>query len=248
MKILALDTSSNACSVALLVGKAQDFSCIERFEIAPRQHTQLILPMIDSVLQEADYDIKDIDVLAFGHGPGAFTGVRVATGVVQAISYGADLPVASISSLAALAQGYSQTNQANKVLVASDARMDEVYFAAYEMQSQGTPFGAQQDFMTLTGKECVIKPQQLYSNLAELGLDKSWQLTGNGWSVYREQLQSVSEQCAPLLYSESYPEAKYIAFLAFKEIADDSLLKAEQISPVYLRNNVAKKSKANKAG
>jgi len=248
MKILALDTSSNACSVALLAGNAHDFSCIERFEIAPRQHTQLILPMIDSVLQEADYDIKDIDVLAFGHGPGAFTGVRVATGVVQAISYGADLPVASISSLAALAQGYSKTSQANKVLVASDARMDEVYFAAYEMQPKGASFGAQQGFMTLTGKECVIKPQQLYSHLAELGLDKSWQLTGNGWSVYQEQLQSVSEQCTPLLYSEPYPEAKYIAFLAFKEIADNSLLNAEQISPVYLRNNVAKKSKANKAG
>jgi len=250
MKILALDTSSNACSVALLEGSVQDFSCIERFEIAPRQHTQLILPMIEAVLQEADYDINNIDVLAFGRGPGAFTGVRVATGVVQAISYGADLPVAAVSSLAALAQGfnktlYSKAQQANKVLVANDARMDEIYFAAYEI-SQG--------FMTLRGKECVIKPQQLHTTLAELALDKSWQLTGNGWLVYKEQLQSVSEQCAPLLYSEesgsqesmsrlSFPEAKHIAFLAFKEIADNSLLKAEQVRPVYLRNNVAKKAK-----
>jgi len=209
--------------------------------------------MIDSVLQEAGYDIKEIDVLAFAHGPGAFTGVRVATGVVQAISYGADLPVASISSLAALAQGYSKTlyskrKQANKVLVASDARMNEIYFGAYEMYPKGTSFGAHQGFMTLTDKEYVIKPEQLQTTLNELDLDKSWQLTGNGWSVYKEQLYAVSEQCAPLPYSDdmmlklSYPEARHVAFLAFKEIANNTLLKTDQISPVYLRNNVAKKS------
>jgi tRNA threonylcarbamoyladenosine biosynthesis protein TsaB len=265
MKILALDTSSNACSVALVEGSQQEFSSIERFEMAPRQHTQLILPMIDSVLDEAGYDIKEIDTLAFGRGPGAFTGVRVATGVVQAIAYGADLPVAQISSLAALAQGFYQAQgcyqaqgyfqaqgynqaqdchhdapeQANKVLVANDARMDEIYFAAYEMNK---------GFMTLTGTEHVLKPEQLGELLNHLlVLDKQWQLVGNGWSVYTEKLSPIACQCAAPCYSAeimqqlSYPNAKDIAYLAFNEIANNLLVSAEQVSPVYLRNNVAKK-------
>ncbi|MCN4145044.1 MAG: tRNA (adenosine(37)-N6)-threonylcarbamoyltransferase complex dimerization subunit type 1 TsaB [Thiohalomonas sp.] len=241
MKILALDTSSNACSVALVEGSQQEFSSIERFEMAPRQHTQLILPMIDSVLDEAGYDIKEIDTLAFGRGPGAFTGVRVATGVVQAIAYGADLLVAQISSLAALAQGcyHDAPEQANKVLVANDARMDEIYFAAYEMNK---------GFMTLTGTEHVLKPEQLGELLNHLLLlDKHWQLVGNGWSVYAEELSPIACQCAAPCYSTeimqelSYPNAKDIAYLAFNEIANNLPVSAEQVSPVYLRNNVAKK-------
>lgn len=247
MKILALDTSTNACSVALLEGNQDDFSCIERFEIAPRQHTQLILPMIDAVLDEAAYIIKDIDILAYGRGPGAFTGVRIATGVVQAISYGAELPVAQISSLAALAQGFYQagadnglsSSDVNKVLVASDARMDELYFAAYEMSN---------GFMTLRDKEQLVKPEQLAALLnSSISLDKSWQLTGNGWLVYQEQLNSIVSHCATMICSDDinnrlfYPKATDIAYLAFNEAANNTLVNAEQVSPVYLRNNVAKK-------
>jgi len=236
MKILGLDTSSNACSVALLEGSQQDFSCIERFEIAPRQHTQLILPMIDSVLDEAGYDIKQIDALAFGRGPGAFTGVRVATGVIQAIAYGADLPVAQISSLAAIAQGCSGQN--DKLLVANDARMDEIYFAAYEINA---------GFMTLTGREQVLKPQQLGAVLDNsIELDDSWQTVGSGWSVYAEQLLSIASQCCSLpdMRDEfSYPHARDIAYLALKEAGSKTLVSAEQVSPVYLRDNVAKKPK-----
>ncbi|MCK5696987.1 MAG: tRNA (adenosine(37)-N6)-threonylcarbamoyltransferase complex dimerization subunit type 1 TsaB [Gammaproteobacteria bacterium] len=235
MKIVALDTSTNACSVTLLEGNQQDFSCIERFEIVPRQHTQLILPMLDSVLQTSGYQIKDIDVLAFGHGPGAFTGIRVATGVIQGISYGADLPVASISSLAALAQAaYHKNTSCHKILVANDARMNEIYFAAYEIQ---------QGFMTLIGTECVIKPDDLEASLNDLKLDNSWQLVGNGWSVYKETLTSINNQCMGMLADDLiYPNARDIAYLAFKEINNQTLLNAEQISPVYLRNNIAQKS------
>ena len=249
MKILALDTSSNACSAVLLEGNQHDFSCIERFEIAPRQHTQLILPMIDSVLNEAGYDIKQIDVLAFGRGPGAFTGVRVATGVIQAIAYGADLPVAQISSLAAIAQGSLSANgfyeqcseQSNKRLVANDARMDEIYFAAYEMTD---------GFMTLTGHEQVLKPELLESVLDDLiTLDNSWMTVGNGWSVYTEQLLSIAKQCCSAVDkgeindNSFYPHAKDIAYLALKEADNKNLVSAEQVSPVYLRDNVAKKPK-----
>lgn len=249
MKILALDTSGNACSAVLLEGNQHDFSCIERFEIAPRQHTQLILPMIDSILDEAGYNIKQIDVLAFGRGPGAFTGVRVATGVIQAIAYGADLPVAQISSLAAIAQGSLSVNgiyeqcseQNNKRLVANDARMDEIYFAAYEMTD---------GYMTLTGHEQVLKPEQLDSVLdASINLDNSWMTVGNGWSVYSEQLLSIAKQCySPVDKDEmsdnfSYPHARDVAYLALKAVDNKNLVSAEQVSPVYLRDNVAKKPK-----
>ena len=245
MKILGIDTSSNACSAALLDGSQQNFSCIERFEIAPRRHTQLILPMIDSILDEAGLDIKQVDVLAFGRGPGAFTGVRIATGVIQAISYGADLPVAQISSLAAIAQGFYRVGQhydINKLLIANDARMDEIYFAAYELKDS---------FMILTGNEQVMKPEQLLSTLRQqsIQLDKNWYTIGSGWSVYAEQMAAIAAQCGQLINKDVqltdecvYPHARDIAYLAFHEAANKTLVTAEQVSPVYLRDNVAKKA------
>lgn len=257
MKILALETSTQACSVALLEGTYQDFSCIERFEIAPRKHTHLILPMMDSVLNEAGYAIKQIDALAFGRGPGAFTGVRVATGVVQAISYGADLPVAQISSLAAIAQGYIRSQDAPltngcrqaagtgaKILVANDARMHEIYFGAYELQGK---------FMTLMGKEQVIKPEKLSFSLQQpdsaIHLDKSWHTLGSGWTEYAEQLSEVASQCHTVADCQEQPDlprARDIAYLAFKCAANEELVSAELVSPVYLRDNVAKKSQKNR--
>jgi tRNA threonylcarbamoyladenosine biosynthesis protein TsaB len=247
MKILALDTSTQACSVALLEGTLDDYSLIERFEIAPRMHTQLILPMIDSVLNEAGYQIGQIDVLAFGRGPGAFTGVRVATGVVQAIAYGADLPVAQISSLAALAQAYLlNTRQgARNILVANDARMDEIYFGAYQGEN---------NFVELLGQEKVLKPENL---LVELNTDplirlsqqnQQWYILGNGWSIYSNQLETVRALCQTDHDAAAfeYPHAKYIAHLAFHESACGALVSADQVSPVYLRDNVAKKSQSLK--
>lgn len=239
MKILALETSTHACSTALLEGNLRNFSCIERFEIAPRQHTQMILPMVDSVLDEAGYDIKQVDVLAFGRGPGAFTGVRVATGVVQAISYGADLPVAQISSLAAIAQACYRQEKKEKVLVANDARMDEVYFGAYELN---------EGFMTLVSQEQVIKPEKLSNYLQKASnsivLDRNWYAVGTGWSVYEKQLQKVLID-AQLEHSIDetleFPRAKDIGYLAFSEASQGKLISSEQVSPVYLRDDVAKK-------
>lgn len=239
MKILALETSTHACSVALLEGSQQDFSCIERFEIAPRQHTRLILPMIDSVLEEAGYDISHIDVLAFGRGPGAFTGVRVATGVIQAIAYGADLPVAQVSSLAAIAQSYYAKENVERVLVANDARMDEIYFAAYEKAG---------NFMNLLGDEKVIKPEQLYDfmkhQMPEIKVEPGWHGVGNGWQVYEQQIQSVVVHYGIISSQQQgyeLPRAREIAFLALDEITNNQLIPAEQVSPVYLRDDVAKK-------
>ncbi len=237
MKILALETSTHACSAALLEGTADSYSCIERFELAPRNHTQLILPMIDSVLEEAGYGIHDMNVLAYGRGPGAFTGVRVATGVVQAISYGADLPVAQISSLAALAQGVQRQSDSARtsyphILVANDARMGEMYFAAYELKG---------GFMSLHTSEQVIKPEALLQLLQNNSFDEHWIAIGNGWQEYREGLTDFIDKYKQVNKDFQFPHAQDIAYLAFKEYQSDHLVSAGQVRPVYLRDNVAKK-------
>ena len=129
MKILALDTSTEACSAALLI----DSQISQRYEVAPREHGALILPMIERLLVDAGVVLSQLDALAFGRGPGAFVGVRIATGVAQGIAFAADLPVVPVSSLAALAQSVEHAN----VYSAIDARMDEVYWAAYRKNNEG---------------------------------------------------------------------------------------------------------------
>ena len=237
MKILALETSTHACSAALLEGTADNYSCIERFELAPRKHTQLILPMIDSVLGEAGYGIHDMDVLAYGRGPGAFTGVRVATGVVQAVSYGADLPVAQISSLAAMAQAVQRQSDSvqsscSHILVANDARMGEMYFAAYELKK---------GFMSLHTSEQVIKPEALRQLLQNNSFDEHWAAIGSGWQEYQDGLTDYIDKYQQLNKDFQFPHAQDVAYLAFKEYHSEHLVSAEKVRPVYLRDNVAKK-------
>ena len=133
MNILALDTSTEACSVAL---SAMDEVRVD-FRIMPRGHARHILAMVDAVLAEAGLTPADLDVVAYGRGPGSFTGVRIGTGVAQGIAFGADLPVAAISTLAALAQGAVRRHGASRILAAIDARMGEVYWAGFEVDENG---------------------------------------------------------------------------------------------------------------
>ena len=130
-KLLAIDTSTEACSAALGIGG----DVRERYEFAPRQHAELILPMVDALLAEGQIKLKDLDGLAFGRGPGAFTGVRIATGVIQGLAFGAGLPVVPVSSLAALAQGAAPGH--SSIMSAFDARMGEVYWGAFAVDKQG---------------------------------------------------------------------------------------------------------------
>ena len=219
MNILVIDTATEACSVALECNE-QVFS---RFEVCPQQHSQRILPMIDEVLKEAKVTLQDVDYLAFGRGPGSFTGVRIATGVLQGLALGTGHKVVGISTLAAMAQQAYEQNQSEKVTAAIDARMSEVYFGQYQLE---------QNVMTLVGVEQVLPPEQgaeILSHNAEMAG------VGTGWQAYPElDAANQIEVLADILY----PNALYMLPLAKSLISHGLATEVEDIQPVYLRDKV----------
>ncbi|KPJ95186.1 MAG: tRNA threonylcarbamoyladenosine biosynthesis protein TsaB [Gammaproteobacteria bacterium SG8_11] len=221
MKILALDTSTEACSAALLI----DSNLTQRYQVAPREHGALILPMIEELLSEAGLAPTQLDALAFGRGPGAFVGVRIAAGVAQGIAFAADLPVVPVSSLAALAQGVAHDH----IYSAIDARMNEVYWGAYRKNSEGV--------VELLGEEIVCPPQSVSAMMEN---EQHWYGVGTGWGTYSEILQ---QQVKIVAYEDNvYPQAKHIAQIARQEYLRGQTVDAVNAMPTYLRNNVAKKS------
>ena len=221
MKILAVETSTDACSAALLI----DEQVKQAFEIAPRKHTQLILNQIDSMLAEADIKINDIDAIAFARGPGAFTGLRIAAGLTQGIALACDIPAIAVSTLAAMAQQSFQRFQTEKMYVALDARMNQVYWGEYYINK---------GFVELQAEELVISPKDLAKrNEADnVGI-------GSGWQAYQTDLQErVQSKTTPDLQA-IHPAAKQVAQLAAEQYKLGNILSAEQVQPVYLRNKVA---------
>ena len=235
INILAIETSSHACSAAVLQKEQEDIEICEVYQDAPRQHNVLIIPMLEEVLAKSGCQLSDMDVLAFGRGPGAFTGVRVATSVIQAIGYATDIKIAPVSSLAALAQGIYRLSGETQLLVANDARMNEVYAGAYQNKN---------GFMFEVAPETVAIPQELEKNyLDAIQSNGIWKAVGSGWNVYRDDLQSLLDKdFISELKIELLPHAQDIAYLALQNIKNNQLYPASQVVPVYLRDNVAKKS------
>lgn len=222
MNILALDTSTEACSAALAMGD----TISERFEIAPRGHSQLILPMLHALLQEAGITLSAIDAIAFGCGPGAFTGLRIAAGIAQGVAFGASLPVIPVSSLAALAQGATTKTGAKKILAAIDARMGEVYWGAYQCADNG--------LVELHGCEGVYAPEQI-----PLPEGEKWFGAGSGWETYGTDLQTRLSNLLTGYESDHYPHAADVARLGMESFKQGITVSAELALPVYLRNEVA---------
>lgn len=221
-RILALDTSAEACSVALLDGE----QIHQRSEIAPREHTRLILPMVDELLVAAGLDLVDLDGLAFGCGPGSFTGLRICAGVVQGLAYGAELPVVPVSSLAAVAAGASHAT--GDVLACFDARMGEFYFGHYRVQGSA---------LVLQGGEQLLAPAALEKTLHQLVL-ADCAAVGSGWACL-DQLGDLSAEAFLSLDAEACPQAAAIARLAQGPLSRGEGQSAETVEPVYLRNEVA---------
>ena len=230
VKILALDTATEACSAALYI----DGVITSQYELAPREHSRLILRMLDELLSQADLTVGDLDAIAFGRGPGSFMGLRIAAGVVQGIAFAYDLPVIPVSTLKAIAQrAYDETGISN-VLSAIDARMDEVYWAACHHDEDGWSYD---------GEERVISPDKLDVQHIMSQRSGSWVAAGSGWKNYSERLLPEDGSRPEVILDDCFPSAEVIAKLAAKEFETGNTVPAEQAIPVYLRNDVAKKPK-----
>jgi tRNA threonylcarbamoyladenosine biosynthesis protein TsaB len=225
MKILAIETATEACSAALYV----DGVCTQRYEIAPRRHAELVLRMCEELLTEAGLELRELDSLAFGRGPGAFTGLRIAAGVIQGMAWANELPVVPVSSLAALAYGAWREHGQAKVMAAIDARISEVYWGCYECTD---------GHATLLGIEQVCPPTK-----APLPEAEGWFGVGSGWTTYATELsRHAATQCKEYV-GNAFPQAQDITILAATGLARGEAVPAEQALPVYLRDNVAKKKK-----
>ena len=228
MKLLAFDTSTEACSAALALGDA----ILQREELAPRRHAELILPMVDSLLQEAGLRLRDLDALAFGRGPGAFTGVRLAAGIAQGLALGANLPVLPVSSLAALAQG--ATDPADALLATMDARMGEIYWGLFEPANGGAA--------RLIAGERVSDPAAV-----ALPAGRSFFAIGSGWETYGALLAERFKGRVTGAAPARRPRARDLLPLAQAELQQGRGLPPEQALPVYLRNEVAQKPRNSDA-
>lgn len=215
-RLLALDTSSNTCSVALL-WEGELFFC---HELTPRGHMQRLLPMVDQVLLQAGAQLSQLEAIAFGAGPGSFTGLRVASGIVQGLAFGADIPIIPVSSLAILAQGFKRIHpNFNGVLgVAVDARMNEVYAGRFCL---GEAMARSLD------NEQVLAPQRALVDL----FDKVDGACGSGWLI-----AGLAEHLPAVSLTDIEPDARDLLTLA-RGLLKTSL-SADKAIPVYLRDSI----------
>jgi tRNA threonylcarbamoyladenosine biosynthesis protein TsaB len=226
VRILALDTATENCSVALLV----DGRLTARERRQPRGHAELILAMVDEVLREAGLRLEDLDALAFGRGPGSFTGVRLGASVAQGLAYGAGLGVVPVSDLGAVAQrALGEDAALGRVLVCNDARMREVYWACFTRGASGLaePVGAER----VSDPGRVALPPEWSGGPRLLG-------AGNGFAAYPELQTACSGALTAI--REVEPRAAEIAVLAVPEVLAGRLLDPEQALPVYVRDDVVR--------
>ena len=215
MKLLAIDTATERCSVALLV----DDRIIERASETPRGHADLVLPMVEAVLAEGGLALRQLDGLAYGRGPGAFTGVRIAVGVAQGLAYGAQLATVGISDLAAVAQQFAGTGA--RILVCMDARMNEVYWGRFE----ATPDG----LVKAVAPERVDRPEAVEAGDATV-------FAGTGFGAYP---QLAAGRAANSVHAAVLPHAREVAQLAAAELRAGRGQPPQDAQPVYLRDQVA---------
>jgi tRNA threonylcarbamoyladenosine biosynthesis protein TsaB len=220
MKLLAIDTATERCSVALLDGEQLTERSIE----TPRAHADLVLPMVESVLSEAGVRLQHLDALAYGRGPGAFTGVRIAVGVAQGLAFGAQLPTIGISDLAAVAQQAAGAAAAGGILVCMDARMGEVYWGKFAVAASGLVQGL--------GAERVDPPEA--ATIATI-IDDSAVLAGTGFKAYP---QLAVPGPGRVIYDTLLPRAREVAVLARAELQAGRTRPAHEAEPVYLRDRV----------
>ncbi len=217
--LLALDTATEYCSVAL----SKNQQIFSRAEHCKNQHAAKLLGMIDDVLKQAQITLQDLDAIAFGCGPGSFTGVRIAVSVTQGLAYGLNKPVIPISTLQIMAQAAHQQYGVKRALVALDARMQQIYYGCYVLDKN--------DLMQPEGELALLFPKQL--------IISKGQGVGNGWQVYAHEFKhtEVVEQ----IYPDIMPLANAALPLAQVAFKQGLMIDPAHAVPIYLRNDVAHK-------
>ena len=215
--ILAIDTSTEACSVALLYRN----EITHDFIISARDHTKQILPMIDKLLKQSGCALSQVNAIAFGQGPGSFTGVRIGLGVAQGLALGIDKPMIGVSTLMTLAQGVYRTQKATNVIATIDARMNEVYLGQYQLINN--------QWQAII-PECVIAPEKVVEHVKQVY--KNSYTAGTGWQTYPNMLKDI--QPSEILL----PHAQDMIVIAEQKWQKNQLLSVEDVEPTYLRNEV----------
>lgn len=224
LRILALDTSTEACSVAV----SCEGEIFEDYRELPRAHTRFILPMVDELLRKYEMTLSELDAIAFGAGPGSFTGLRVCAATVQGLAFAADIPVVPVSTLRAMAQSWldvaprSNLADGGVIHAALDARMEEIYSGEYEIQA---------GLARAKGTERLCRPELLpfYSPEYLAGVGSGWQ--------YREQF--VATPVVQCVEEEIQPRAAAIVKLSVQDFLQGLAQAPDNAQPVYLRENVA---------
>jgi tRNA threonylcarbamoyladenosine biosynthesis protein TsaB len=220
MRVIAVETSTEYCSVALW----QDGSVLDRCELVGQKHSEVLIPMLDALLAEAGTKLRDMDGIAFGKGPGSFTGVRIACGVAQGLALGANLPVLGVCTLEALAQASGH----ERVIATLDARMAEVYHAAYERRNGR---------WVAMSEPSLCLPQD-----APQVTGTGWHGAGSGFLAHGAQLRERYAANLAAVDEQAVPQARAIVELAAPRLAAGMGVDAAEAQPLYLRDKVALKT------
>lgn len=224
MKLLAIETSTEACSVGLLI----DNQIVSDHRMSPQQHGALVLPMIDALMSEAGITSSQLDAVAYGRGPGSFTGVRIGVALTQGIALGADVGVVGISTLHTVAQGVHRLHGDRHIAVSLDARMAEIYFATYSVNDDT-------GLASPVVQECICTP----ATVPCIELIQPWVWCGSGAERYAGVLQPQTPGKPVELRQEAWPHAHDLLLLAQSRYQTGEMTSADEAAPVYLRNKVA---------
>ncbi len=226
MKLLALDTSSDACSVALQL----DNTISETHVVEPKQHTRLLIPMIRDLLRDAGIDPGDLDAVVLGNGPGSFIGMRIGASVAQGLAFGSGLKIVPVSSMAAIAAEVMEIYSAAEVIVAQDARMNEAYLGIYRNNGEGIPTAVTDE---------MLQPIEKIDGLAAANTSELF-AAGKAWGKYPALLE-LNRSAISEIVDVQYPKARYLLGLGTRAWREGEAIEPENLAPAYIRTKVAEK-------